>query len=58
MIFLYIFFGLFFYFLLMWLFRLCFILILFKIAGNVKRKIELEIKEKVNTLKGALKENE
>lgn len=57
MIFLYIAFGLFFYFFCMWIFRVVFLLLLLKIAGNVKKKVELEIKGKVDSLKGALKEN-
>lgn len=55
MIFLYILFALFFYFLFMWLFRLVFLVLLLKIAGNVKRKIEIELKEKVNSMKEGLK---
>ena len=57
MIFLYIAFGMFLYFLLMWSFRILFFIIFLKIAGQVKRKIELDVKEKIDKLKGAVKEN-
>jgi hypothetical protein len=41
----------------MWLFRLVFLLLFIRLVGNIKKKIELDIKEKLNNLKGAVKEN-
>lgn len=58
MIFLYILVGLFSYFLFLWLFRIFFLIVALKLAGKVKRQIETDIKEKLNSLKGAVKENE
>lgn len=55
MIFLYILFGLFFYFLFMWIFRVVFTVFLLKLVGNLKRKVELEIQEKIKTVKEGLK---
>lgn len=57
MIFLYILFALFIYFLFMWLFRIFFLMVLLKIAGNVKRKVELEVKEKLKSVKDGINEN-
>lgn len=42
----------------MWLFRLVFLFIIMKVAGKIKQNVEKEIKEKINTLKGSVKENE
>lgn len=41
----------------MWIFRVIFLVLLLKIAGNAKKKVELEIKEKINSVKEGLKEN-
>jgi hypothetical protein len=39
----------------MWVFRAVFLILLLKLAGSIKKKIELELKEKLNNVKEGLK---
>jgi hypothetical protein len=39
----------------MWLFRVVFLILLLKLAGSIKKKIEVDVKEKLNTMKEGLK---
>lgn len=55
MIFTYIICGLFFYFFFMWLFRLVMLVITLKMLQSVKQKVEADVKEKFEKIKGEFK---
>jgi hypothetical protein len=46
---------LFLYFLFLWSFRIFFLIVLLKIAGKIKENVEHSLKEKMDSLKGGLK---